>query len=163
MNATVDAGPAPGSLAERMRARREALEKNTTTTWDLPGFDGILAVEYRALGYQALRKIVKRHDSQPDEALEELYIACDSLIAATVEVYEINETTGKLVATGERWLELARRAGVDLPDNPTQRQALLALVPDAAIVSLYLRYQRWLGRTGAEADDAVVRDFERTA
>jgi hypothetical protein len=163
VNATVDAGPAPGSLADRMRARREALEKNTTTTWDLPGFDGILAVEYRALGYQALRKITKRHEQQPDEGLLELYVACDTLIGATIEVYEISETTGKLAATGERWLELARRAGVDLPENSTQRQALLALVPDAAIVSLYNRYTGWIARSGTEADEAVVRDFERTA
>jgi hypothetical protein len=82
--------------------------------------------------------------SSDDEALLELYVACDTLIGATEEVYEISETTGKLAATGERWLELARRAGVDLPENPTQRQALLALVPDAAIVSLYNRYYRWI-------------------
>jgi hypothetical protein len=160
---TIEAGPAPGSLAERLRERRERLERNATRTWDLPGYDGILAVKFRAVGYQTIRKIIHRHAELDDEGLMELYVACDTLMSATEETYEVGADDGKLTPLGERWIELARRADVTLPENPTQRQALLALVPDTALMTLYRRYERFLGRAAGEADEAVVRDFERTA
>jgi hypothetical protein len=164
MSDIVAAAPASAgnSLAERMRSRRETLERNATRTWDLPGYEGILAVKYRAIGYQALRKIVHRHAELDDEGLMELYVACDTLMTATDEVYEI-DAKGSHTPLGERWMELARRADVSLPENPTQRQALLALVPDTAVMALYRRYERFVARTDREADEAVVRDFDETA
>jgi hypothetical protein len=145
MSDIVAAAPASAgnSLAERMRSRRETLERNATRTWDLPGYEGILAVKYRAIGYQALRKIVHRHAELDDEGLMELYVACDTLMTATDEVYEIDANGGH-TPLGERWIELARRA-------------------DVSLMALYRRYERFVARTDREADEAVVRDFDETA
>lgn len=154
--------PAAGSLAERLRTRRESLEKDSSRTWDLPGYEGILAVKFRAIGYQALRAILHRHADLDDEGLMELYVGCDTLMTATDEIYEVTDD-GSHNPLGERWIELARRAELPLPDNPTQRQALLALVPDTAVMGLYRRYELFLALSDREADEAVMRDFDGTA
>jgi hypothetical protein len=152
----------PGSLADRMRARRDLVEAQHTKTLDIPGYEGVLAAEYRMLSWATIRKIAARHDGLRDPAMQEVYAAADTLIRACEEIHEVRGD-GQLRATGERWKALAQAAGAKLPDDATDRQALIALfVHDTRVMEHYRDYEQWIrGRTG-EVEDDVVRDFGET-
>src|SRR4051812_25144921 len=96
----------PGSLADRMRARRDLVEAQHTKTLDLPGYEGVLAAEYPMLSWSTINKIAARHDGLRDQSLQILYAAADTLITACEEIHEVSED-GSLRPTGERWAALA--------------------------------------------------------
>jgi hypothetical protein len=152
------------SLADRMAKRRSAIERRKTKTLEIPGYEGILEVEYRLLGWQSIRKIQARHEGLTDEGLQQLYSAADTLITAREETYEIPENGGQPRPLGENWIELARRSGATLPENCSQRQAMFLLfVHDMRLMEHYGQYERWARGLDSEVDDEVVSDFEGTA
>lgn len=152
----------PGSLADRMRARREHVEAQHTKTIDIPGYEGVLAAEYRILSWATINKIAARHDHLRDESLQMLYAAADTLITACEEIHEVR-ADGSLRATGERWVALAAAAGAKLPDDATPRQALLALfVHDTRVIEHYRDYSQWVRGHSPQIDEDVVRDFAET-
>lgn len=152
-----------GSLAERAKARRDQLLDRQTVTLEVPGYEGILEVEYRALSYSESRKIVARHQRQRDDAVRELYIAADQLIAASINAYEITgDETRKALECG--WgLQLARMLGVEVSEGTTARQAIFKCFARETLLSAhYIEYTEWLSSADAEADQEQRVDFQQT-
>lgn len=157
----VDVG-ASGSLSGRIRQRADELAKQTTVILDVPGFEGILAAEYRALEWSQITKLRRRHQRVRDEGNRELLVGAEVLLLATEEIYEVTEDDRR-IPTGERWVDLAVRAGVPLADDPTQRQAMMALFKNTArVVAHFNEYSEWLAGQRQELNEDVMRDFERT-
>lgn len=149
-----------GSLAARMQERREQLERSQSTFMDIPGYDDLICVAYRAIGWQRINKIVDGVAGERDPSLRQLYAAADTLIAAREQVYEVTPE-GTLRAIDASWHDLCEGAGVALPEDATERVALLALFEvDSRVMSHYGEYERWLG--GQRIGQELVRDFERT-
>lgn len=157
-----------GSLEARMAARAEEAEADVTEKWAVPGkFSDIIAVELRMLGWKTLRGIGKRHAKNRDQTLQELYVACDQIIAATVAFHEIvvdaegAETYKEL--PGETWMSLARRGIKLLPQDLTPRQAMLALIkPDTLVPLLLQEWMEWMKDRRPDVDREVGSDFGMT-
>lgn len=149
-----------GSLAARAKARREALLDQHSTTIEVPGYEGVLAVEYRALGYAETRKIAARHQRQSDEATQELYIASDQLIAASINAYELHDD-GTREELGVGWgLGLASMLGVDT-DGLTPRQAMFGcFARDVFVTRHWADYIEWLSSAQADVDEVQRADFQ---
>lgn len=149
------------SLAQRMQSRSQELERQVTEVFDIPGWEDILSVELRLMGWQVLRGIGQRNRKVKQVALQELYTAIDSIITATSQFYEV-QGERRVTLEGDTWISLARRTGKKLPDELTQRQAVLALVGDTRVMVLYNEWQEWMQGERREVDEEVMRDFETT-
>lgn len=152
-----------GSLQARAAARRDALLKRQTTIMEVPGYEGILAVEYRAITYAEGRKIATRHERQRDEATREVYVAADQLIAASVNAYELQEgKEGKELGVG--WgLALAKMLGVDTTDMTIRQATLACFARDTFLTRHWSDYVEWLSSAEADVDEEQRADFPVTS
>lgn len=156
-------GP-PASMAERAEQRRRHLLSQNTETFDVPGYIGILRVEYRAMDYKELRKIAARHQRVKDDADQELYIAADTLIAASENSFEVlpgeKEGEERVRELGLTWgLSLARELGVTTPGD-TARQAVFAVFPQKTwLTQHYTDYTDWLRGIGVQVDEEQSAEF----
>lgn len=153
-----DASP---SLASRMARRHEELQRATTQRFPIPGWDDLLEVELRPVGIRPSAQIVKRNERTRDDGTRQLYVMADLLVRATVGFWEMPENGGGPKALNESWVTLARRLP-DCPDSPSERQALLFLVPEERLMFLYQPWERWMGEASREVDEDTMRDFSRT-
>ena len=157
-------GPAPpqeGSLAARMATRSEELEKQTSERFPIPGWEDILEVELRALGYRALRQALTRNERVRDEATRELYTVADQLLMATVGFWEVPQNGGQPRQMDETWESLAKRLP-NCPDGATPRQALLFLVGDKRLHFLAQDWGEWAKTVDKQVHDEVQADFGLT-
>jgi hypothetical protein len=150
------------SLSGRMKQRAEQLSAQKTEIFDVPGFEGIVAVEFRMLSYERSRKIGQANDKVRSVAMRELYNMADQLVIATERFYEVMPD-GTRKPVNHDWVSLAR-GGLDrpLPAGLTPRQALLAVVGDRRVSFLYGEWEDWQRGERTEIDSEVVRDFEVT-
>lgn len=135
------------SLAERMRAARDSRERNTTEDFPVPGWASFTWVCLRVLTHKEQRKQVEKNSRVRDRAALDLYVAADTLMAATAGFYEVHPGEGDadetLVPVQTSWLELAK--GVyDLGTDVKPRQAFIRLVGSERVVPFYGQYMEWL-------------------
>lgn len=151
-------------LKERISERRKVLQNQRTVILDVPGLEGILAAEYRALPWQTIRKNVSKHERQRDQGLRELYIAADALIMACENLYEVM-SDGTQVPLNLTWGHAAAsRLGIDVAADATVRQVLLAIFEvDSRIVGHYAQVAAWQQGANQEIDKELARDFTRTS
>lgn len=154
---------ASGSLSSRMERRSNELSSQRSDIFELPGWDDILAVELRLMGWESLRKIGIRNQKVKSVPLQELYTSIDQIVAGTERFYEIDESSGERRPIRDTWVTLARRTGKNLPQDLTPRQAVIALVGDTRVMTLYNAWQEWMKGERQEVDEEVMRDFETTA
>jgi hypothetical protein len=152
--------PTGGSLSSRMKKRAEQRDSQQTEKFPLPGWDDMLAVELRSLGYTTIRKVISRNERVRNEAQRELYSIADQLLLATVGLYEIVDD--EFVALSDDWVMLAKRLP-DCPDSVTPRQAILFLIGEERIAFLAEEYGRWARSVRGDLDEEVSRDFPTTA
>lgn len=165
--AVVDAEEIEGvdrnSLAARAQRRREDLLNRQTTVLEVPGYEGVLAVEYRALSYAEIRRISRRNERVSDESTRELYVGADTLMAASVNSYELLEDGNRKELEMGWGVTLARALGVEIPDTMTARQALFACFPrDMLMTAHVLEYGEWLSSAEGDVDEEQRRDFPAT-
>lgn len=151
-----------GSLKARMGRRGRELESQRSEVFEVPGYDEIIAVELRMLGYEESRKIgqrVARHTREV--AMQELYAFCDQILAATEGFFEVDGD--RRVPIDATWTSLARDASpVKLPEELTPRQALISLVGDRRVAYLFTAWEEWMRGERSDVDEEVVRDFGTT-
>lgn len=153
------------SLQARAEARREALLQRQTTIIEVPGYEGILAMEYRAMTYAEGRKINARHERQRDEATRELYVAADQLIAASVNAHELTEGKNESTPLEVGWgVALARMLGVEVAEGTTVRQAMMGcFARDTFLTRHWADYVEWLSSAEADVDEEQRADFPVTS
>lgn len=151
-----------GSLASRMKSRARELEGQATETFSIPGWEDILAVELRLVSWSVLRGIGQRNARVKQVPLQELYTACDAILTATVQHFEVKDD-GKHESIDDTWMSLARRTGKALPEDLTPRQAMIALVGDTRIMVLFNEWQEWMQGERRAVGDEVVLDFGMTS
>jgi hypothetical protein len=158
---TQELKPASGSLAGRMSARADELQKSTVGWFPIPGYEDMLECGLSALSWQKMHHIQSRNARKVrDPALESLYNLADQIIAATEGFREVDQDQ-RSELDGETWVSLAQRLP-NPPDNCTPRQAVLFLVGDAALPFLVQEYSDWARARRQEDDEEVVRDFAQT-
>lgn len=151
---------ASSSLAARMQQRSAELEKQTSEKFPIPGYEGILEVELRALGYKTIRRVQKRNERVRDEGLREIYTMADQLLMATVGFHEVlPDGTNKSIS--DDWISLAKRLP-NCPEAPSPRQALLFVVTDKRIAFLIQEWGEWSKSVRSDLDEEVVQDFVTT-
>lgn len=148
-----------GSLSGRMAQRVQTLEKQQTEWFPIPGYEGILEVELRALGYKTIRAIQTRNEKIREPTARELANMADQLVTATQAVREVDGDEMRPISDG--WIELAQRLP-KCPEQITQRQAVIFLVTDKRIHFLVSDWGRWASTVRDDIDEEVVRDFDRT-
>lgn len=149
-----------GSLAQRMEARAGELERTVSAIFPIPTWEDILAVELRLVGWEALRRIVTKHDRHRVEAIKELYTAADQILLGTEAFYEVKEDGRERIESS--WVDLARATGRKLPAELTPRQALIALVGDTNVAILWRDWQEWMTTRRPEVDEELAQDFGTT-
>lgn len=150
-----------GSLASRMEHRAQEIESAVTEIFPIPMWEDILAVELSLVGWERLRKMVAKHNRQRNEAIRELYVAADQLLAATVAFYEVGEDNAQ-TPVEQTWITLARATGKPLSDDLTPRQAVIALMGDTNVLVLWKEWQDWQSSRRGETDEEVAKDFGTT-
>lgn len=143
------------SLEERLHAARGSREQATTEDFPIPGISAYAWVRFRALGFKAQAKQVEKNKRVRDQATMNLYVAADTLVAATDGFYEVDQTDEEnlIPSPGSSWNSLCK-ATYDVGDELTPRQALIRLVGDGRLIQFYNEYNTWLiGEREATADE----------
>lgn len=120
------------------------------------------AVQYRALSQREMYPLEKRHDKNPDEYEQGLFIAADKLLHAQERIVkqtgpdEYSDTGYKLGPRAAQ--ELFDRT---LPEKATARQGLLAIFPEEEILfDHFLEYERQRKLIRTKVDKKVTGEFE---
>jgi hypothetical protein len=151
--------PRDSSLASRMAARSEELARQTTVRFPIPGWEDILEVELRSLGYKTLRRAISANERIRDQGTREMYAMADQILMATVAFWEVpSNGTGEAKQMDETWESLAKRLP-NCPDAATPRQALLFLVGDKRLHFLVGDWGEWAKNADKGVEDEVQQDF----
>jgi hypothetical protein len=161
--------PENTSLSARMAARQEQLAKETTEKFDVPGWEGVLAVELRRVGYKRTKKIQSRNDRIRDEGDRDLANIADIIGWATVALYEVKGSdpqTGEAVyeQLDDTWIDLARRLedAPDMDGDTGLRRAILFICGgDKRLHFLAQQFGEWEKSGGADTREEM-RDFSTT-
>jgi hypothetical protein len=160
-----EAKPAPQSLREKVQARRAALQSNTTETFDVPGYEGILKVRYRVLSWREITRINERVGKIKglDDADTQLYVAADTLIVASEAVYDAGldaDKEGDDQPAGPKWgVQLAHDLG--FPDPTTPRQAVFAIFArDTQVITHWQTVMGWQDGENETVDGDLVGESE---
>lgn len=160
-NPTSETGANAGSLADRMRSRREFLDRQHTIKLALPGYEGVLKVELKTVDWATLRKIAILHEDIEDRVTQELYQGADEVLRATVQFYEVQPDESEIPLPGETYITLAHRIG-RAEGSTTPRQAILALLRDMDLMLLCNAWRQWNAMIRDEVMEALKQDFGTT-
>jgi hypothetical protein len=150
------------SLQARMEAHAEHLRKDVTEQFPVPGWESMLMVELKRLGYKRIRALQKRNDRVRDAATRELYSMCDQIITATVGFHEVLENGETQELPDDTWITLAQNVP-GCPDEITPRQAILFLTGDDKRVHfLAAEWGEWSRAGEADETEEVRADFVST-
>lgn len=148
------------SLRERVQARREALQRDTTVTFDVPGYEGILKARYRVLTWKEIGQISERvgKEKDLDRATHELYIAADTLARACESVHDAESEPG--AGRGVGWCpQLAHDLG--FPEPTTARQAIFRIFArDTQVVTHYRSMMDWQDGENHRIDEDLAGESE---
>ncbi len=156
----ISGGPRPGSLEDRIAKRRAALEGNTTELFDVPNFQGVFKVELRVLGGKQQYRAIEKHARVQNEYQQNLRSATDLILAATVGIHAVidpDEDTTQL-AEGFTWLDAAKALDKNLDATTPPKAALVRVLGEAGVISLFGEWERWTTQRGAKVDEELVRD-----
>jgi len=158
-------GVHPGSMAERARAMRENMLSRKTVVMEVAGYEGMLAVEYRGLGYAEARTMASRLERVSDETQRDLYFRADQMIAASVNAFDIRSDPKRELGFG--WgIALAAELGVDKAEELTPRQAVLACFPgdyQYKLVEHTIELGEWFRGASNDVDLWQAQDFPVTS
>lgn len=90
LNGANNETPKPDSVKERLRERREELRAKTTLELLVPGYDGELAVRYKAIPGEEAEQIGRKLTATGGQALG---VACDFLIRCCESILVRSEGT----------------------------------------------------------------------
>lgn len=156
----VDDAPTPnGSLSSRMRQRAEYLESHQTEKFPIPGYEDVLEVELRALGYARVRRVITNNEKIRDPGVREIATIADQLVTATEGFFEVLGEERRQI--DDDWLTLARRLP-NCPDELTPRRAILHVVGDKRIHFLAQDWGEWAKSVKEDVDEELGRDFATT-
>lgn len=149
------------SLDNRMGRRAEALAVQQTEWFPIPGWEDMLEVELRSLGYKTMSAIQHANQKVRDPGTQELYNMADQLLRATEGFREVPEDDpdGERIPLLDDWTSLAARLG---RQNLSPRQALLVIVDEKRIHFLVQEWAQWARSVRADIDKETAEDFVRT-
>jgi hypothetical protein len=144
------------SLKARMEARAEALQQEQTEKFEIPGYEGLVAVELRRLPFRTIKRIQQTNMKVKDEATRDLYNIADQIARATVSFHEVKGDDFEEIELD--WVGMAHLLphsdGIDTP-----RKAILFLIPETRIHFFAGQFTTWAGAGQPEEDEEVRRDF----
>jgi hypothetical protein len=153
------------SLRERVQARHAELLADTSTTLDVPGYEGILRGRYRALSIKEINRIAANVAKIKglDADTRELYLYADHLALACEAVYDADldndHKEGDPPPAGKKWgPSLASDLGFEAT---TPRQAVFATIPrDTMLWSHYQTLLAWQDGENERIADETVGESE---
>lgn len=153
------------SLRDKVQARRAELQADTSTTLDVPGYEGILRARYRALSLKEINQIAERVGKMKDldATTRELYVYADSLVLACEAVYDADldrsRKEGDPPPAGKKWgTALAHDLGFEAA-NP--RQAVFAIIArDTQVWAQYQTVLAWMDGENARIDEELAGESE---
>lgn len=156
-----DASSEGSSLEQRLKRHRAELDQYTTEKFPVPRWGHLVQVELGVVGYKRLTRIADSHRRLRDEAMRNLYIGADALLAATVGFWEVRGDSLD-AAPGLDWVRLARTAYPELDTATTARVALIKMVSDDLLPEFVQEWRDWNRERGAEIDDELAVDLGAT-
>jgi hypothetical protein len=151
-----------GSLQERLRATRNALQEERTFVLGVQGYarDGLYA-RYRVLPYDELRRIGRRHRGLQGTTEGEIAVAAVTLANACVEVLEKDKESGEYKVVGNGWTPdvVADLFGAVLPDGATSMNAVYEVFSGpSGTTNLMMHWQDYnekVADTVSEIDEVI--------
>lgn len=144
----------PGSPIEALRAKREELRSRKTEIFHVPGYDGLLAVEYRLLGYDAAREIGRKH-RQKNDPRRLINSQIDTLIAACVNFHYVDKDGKYQTLDGDNVVRYDKRLAeiLEIEDHDSARQIVLGVFQnEIALIDHHVTVMDWM-RTGVREED----------
>jgi DNA-binding PucR family transcriptional regulator len=145
-----------------MQQRRRERELRTSEMFDPLGFEGLFKVEMQVLGYRRMADIALHHQRQRDDALRQLYIAADQVIAATVAFHMVDDDGALDPIDDASWLSIAQRMYPELDEATRPRVALIRLLEAPAVLALNNEWYAWNTRGNAEVERELGADLSGT-
>lgn len=152
--------PVLGSLEERIAARRQQLEQNQTELFDVPGFEGIVQVELRLVGAKRQLAVMKEHQRIRAEEKQVVRVACDLILAATVQFHAVVDDEGNTeLAEDVTWKKLAQAYDPLLDGTIQGRQALVRMIGENGVLDLLAEWKEWMRTRGQKLTTELSQDF----
>lgn len=150
------ADPLLGSLEHRVAERRKHIEKRTSESFDVPGFEDVFRVELRVIGPKQQHAIAQKHE-HCDEYQQILRTAADLLVVATVGFYAVDGDGQVQPAEDASWKRFAKAFDPMLDQATLERPgggrvAIVRLLGEEATLVLAGKYKQWVGSRGAKVD-----------
>jgi hypothetical protein len=143
-----------GSLKDQVRFSRARIQHTKTRDFEIPGYQPQLFVTFKALDdYTETREIGARHENVPDEAQREMYVAADTLIAASTDSYGILD--GERVEIGLP-LGAALAARLDHDGAENDRQAVFQIFPSTmSLMRTFIELDGWTQQVARGTDEEL--------
>ena len=149
-----------------MAAAAETHDSQLEEVFPVPGWESVAAVRLRVVGFEALDKIVMRHQRVRNQAMQKLYTAADQLLIATTGFYEVVDGTipapSEDPVEGMTWSTLARAGIKTLGMEATPRQAMIRLVGDERLPFFWNDWLEWVKSERNDPEDDILKDFPTT-
>ncbi len=142
------------SIGEQLLAARAKLQAYHEETVEI--FDGLWG-RYRPLEFRELREIVRGHEKVRNETEQELLIAADTLIAASVGTEaRVNGTVKELPKLG-----MALNQAIGLEAHENDRQAVFELFPtERMLMEQFAKIGEMEGAANAKVDRQLEGESE---
>lgn len=156
-----------GSLEDRMVVAEQNRETATTEDFPIPGWTSVAWVRLKVIGHKLQRKQVEQNRRVRDRATLDIYVAADTILAATDGFYMVEDDGETLTedhsldggAGGWRQLGIGVKK---MGQQTTPRQALIRLIGDERVVPFYTEYIEWLQGEREKINQEQTEDFRST-
>lgn len=150
-----------GSLLDGIRERYERLAQDGSTTFDIPGYGGLLVGRYRRLSWKEIQELRETHAESGDVVAYNADLiadACEELLVRDEQgqIRTLAEEAGQAVPI-QFDLDLARILGID--DSPQSRGAVVLEAfqgNELAVNAHSLEIFEWMVRGRSDAEVAAL-------
>jgi hypothetical protein len=152
------------SLEHRMAAAADGLAQATTENFPIPRWSSMCWVRLKVIPHKLQRQAVDTNVRVRPQATQDIYIAADTLLAATDGFLEVNENelTGEQELTEYPTSWAAMASVVYKMEEATPRQAIIRMIGAENIVIFYGQYVQWLTGERSRITEEQTRDFQPT-
>lgn len=160
---------APGSLADRLAARRKAREAKRASVLTLPvnGYEDMFAASYRCLPFEEMGDVAKLHEKVGEDTHDEVDMGADILIRSSLDLFEVtgeNEDGSKQYQSlGQTWTAPNIVALFQIPETSNTREALKAALGSYDLMAHFKDYAFRVKEINDEESEMLPGESEPSA
>jgi hypothetical protein len=157
---------APGSLADRLAARRRSREAKRASVLTLPvnGYEDMFAASYRCLPFEEMGDIVKLHEKVGEDTNDEVDMGADILIRSNIDLLEVTgvnpDGSRQYQSLDQTWVAPAITSLFQLPAFDNTREALKAALGSTDLMAHFKDYAERVREINEEEQEMLPGESE---